>query len=106
MDTERKAQIDAARNQARAMAAKEATAGWAVTSFLFPVLVIIVAHVRSPRVSVAALAAWAGPDEFKPIYEAAFIEALKSSQVINAWVGGVFGFIIGFFLFSLILSGQ
>ena len=66
--------------------------GWLIFGFLLPLIGVLVAYLRNPKVPAKVLAA--RPDDnasVARVFEVAYIERLKAKQVGNAWIGAAIG---------------
>ena len=86
------------KSNAQAAGAAEAervdTFGWAIFGFLIPVVAVLVVHLRSPKVPAAVLAQASDDPAVARVFEAQYIETLKSKQVTNAWLGAGVGLFV------------
>ena len=66
--------------------------GWLIFGFLLPLIGVLVAYLRNPKVPAKVLAA--RPDDSASVarvFEVAYVERLKAKQVGKAWIGAVLG---------------
>ena len=84
---------------------KASVTGWGVLGFLFPIIAIPVAYIRSPAVPTLVLVSHEDK-ETAPYFEAQFIETLKKHQVAAAWIGGLvsFGIMVALWVFILVVA--
>jgi cell division protein FtsX len=80
-----------ARAAGTAEAERTSTFGWAVFGFLIPVVAVLVVHLRSPKVPAAVLARASDDPAIARVFEAQYVETLKSKQVTNTWLGAAVG---------------
>ena len=86
------------------LANQNSVALWGIGAFFFTLIVLLVVHLRSPKLPVE-LAAQVESDDL-PLFERAYVERLKQRQVRAAWIGAIFPIAIGIFiLMAMVLFG-
>ena len=80
------------------LANQNSVALWGIGAFFFTLIVLLVVHLRSPKLPVE-LAAQVESDDL-PLFERAYVERLKQRQVRAAWIGAIISFAIGIFIFT------
>ena len=68
--------------------------GWAVFGFMIPAVAVLVVHLRSPKVPAEVVASASDDPSVARVFEAQYVETLKSKQVTNAWLGAALGLFV------------
>lgn len=81
-------------------ASKTSCMGWFMFGVVWPLLALPAVHLRRPYVPALVAAKWEGPDT-QALYEAGFIDQLKTQQVVATWMGAGCGVAVILFVWAL-----